>query len=61
MNKDKVFSGESVLAEIRILWIEAFEGLLDQGLEFKLGEGERIVTVGVIKKVINQKLKKEGC
>ena len=60
VNKDKVFPGESVSAEIRILWIEAFEGLLYKGLEFKLGEGKRIVAKGVIKEVINQKLKKES-
>tara|TARA_B100000809_G_scaffold245764_1_gene273049 strand:+ start:103 stop:744 length:642 start_codon:yes stop_codon:yes gene_type:complete len=60
VNKDKVFPGESVSTEIRILWIEAFEGLLYEGLEFKLGEGKRIVAKGVIKEVINQKLRKES-
>ena len=60
VNKDKVFPGESVSTEIRILWIEAFEGLLYEGLEFKLSEGNRIVAEGVIKEVINQKLKKES-
>ncbi len=60
INKDKVFPGESVSAEIRILGVETFEGLLYEGLEFKLGEGNRIVAEGVIKEVINKKLKKES-
>ena len=59
VDKDKVFPGELVLAEIRIIGTEVFEGLLYQGLEFKLGEGNRIVAEGVINEVINQNLKKK--
>jgi elongation factor Tu len=60
VNKDKVHPGESVLAEIRILGVKTFEGLLYEGLKFKLGEGNRIVAEGVIKEVINKKLLKES-
>jgi hypothetical protein len=58
VGKDKIYPGESVVAEIRILWIDAFEGLLYEGLKFKLGEGSRIVAEGEIIEVINKKLKR---
>ena len=58
LDKDKVFPGDTATAEIRILSVEAFEGLLYEGLQFKLSEGLRIVATGVIKTVINEKLKR---
>ena len=58
VDKDKVFPGESVTAEIRILCKEGFEGSLYRGMKFKLGEGNRIVAEGKITDLINENLKK---
>lgn len=60
VDKDMVCPGDSVTAEIRILGIETFKGLLYNGQKFNLGEGPRIVAVGIIKEVINEQLKKNN-
>lgn len=58
IDKDKVAPGEVVKAEIRILWVEAFEGLLERGTGFHLGEGSNIVANGIILEVLNERLRK---
>jgi len=56
---DRVEPGEEVLTEIRILWIEAFQEQLEAGTKFELREGDRIVAIGEIQEVRNEKLKKK--
>jgi len=60
VDKTKVFPGESVTAEIRILGLLTFKGLLYPGLAFNLSEGSRIIGNGLIKEVFNQKLLRNG-
>lgn len=58
IGKDKVAPGETVNTEIRILRHETFEGLLDKGTGFQLGEGPKIVANGIILEVLNKRLQK---
>jgi len=58
IDKDKVFPGESVSAEIRILTIEEFKNQLYNGLDFELCEGNIIVARGKIIEVLNKDLKR---
>ena len=60
IGREKVCPGETVLSEIRILWIETFEGLLFEQMKFQLREGANIVAIGEIVEVINKKLKKSS-
>ena len=58
VERDKVFPGETITAEIKILSIETFSGLLYEGMNFQLGEGRHKIAKGQILKVLNHKLKK---
>jgi len=60
VDKTKVFPGESVTAEIRILGLLTFKGLLYPGLAFNLSEASRIIGNGLIKEVFNQELLRNG-
>ncbi|AHM60045.1 protein chain elongation factor ef-tu [Flammeovirgaceae bacterium 311] len=57
IDKDKVYPGETVTAEIRILSTDTFAGLLYEGMDFKLAEVVRVVATGKILEVLNEKLK----
>ena len=57
IDKDKVYPGETVTAEIRILSVDAFAGLLSEGMHFKLAEVDKVVATGKILEVLNEKLK----
>ena len=58
IDKDNVYPGETVTAEIRILAKDSFLGKLYSGLKFELCEGQNTIATGYISNVINNKLKK---
>ena len=58
VNKDKVYAGDSVSAELRILRHDVFKGVLYEGQEFKLKEADKVIAKGKINQVINQELRK---
>jgi hypothetical protein len=53
-----VYPGESVTAEIEILAVDFFAGQLTEGMDFEFREGSRIIGVGTISKILNERLKK---
>jgi hypothetical protein len=56
--KDKIFPGESVRAQIRILDHVTFKNALSSGMAFEFCEGPHIIGTGEIVEVINMVLKK---
>lgn len=52
-----VFPGDTVEAEIIILAVEHFENKLREGMSFEFREGEKIIGTGVIKHIVNKKLR----
>lgn len=59
INKEWVFPGESVEAEITLLSPQLFDKKLFEGLKFKFTEGSKTIGVGEILKINNEKLKKD--
>jgi hypothetical protein len=57
-DKDKVFPGESVRAQIRILDHVTFKNALSSGMTFEFREGPRIIGIGEVVEVTNMVLKK---
>ena len=57
MDKDEVFPGDTVTAEIQLLSPDIFENKLIEGMDFEFREGSRIIGTGEIKKIINERLK----
>ncbi len=57
IDKEKVFPGETVTAEIRILSKDVFKNYLFAGQHFEVGEGSRVVGHGEILEVVNPDLK----
>ena len=53
VENDKLFPGDSAIAEIRILSVFLFEKYLYKGLKFEIGEGSTLVGHGEILEVIN--------
>jgi len=58
LDKDIVYPGESVTAEIKILSVDYFAYKLTENMKFDFREGSKIIGTGVIKKIINEKLRK---
>jgi len=56
IDKDKVFPGETVTAEIRIVSPNLFENYLFVGQYFEIGEGSKVVGHGEVLEIINSKL-----
>ena len=50
---DRVYPGETVKAEIKILGVDYFKGQLYENLEFDFREGPNIIGTGKILKIIN--------
>ncbi len=61
IDKDNVFPGETIKAEIRILSVDAFATYLYSGQKFDICEGPHIIGQGQIIEVVNNKLKKDSC
>lgn len=57
VDKDKVFPGETVTAEIRMLSPNFFEKYLFVGQHFEIGEGSKVVGYGQVLEIINQNLR----
>lgn len=57
LNKEIVYPGEEVEAEIAIVAVDTFHNKLTEGMDFDFREGERIIGTGKIKKIINEKLR----
>lgn len=57
LNKEAVYPGEQVEAEIAIVSIDFFQNQLKEGMDFEFREGSRIIGTGKIKKIINERLK----
>jgi hypothetical protein len=58
INRELVFPGDVVEAEIKIIAVDHFAGCLIEGMEFEFGEGRSCMGTGKIKHVINSKLRK---
>ena len=56
--KDRVFPGDSVLAEITILATEHFRNKLEKGMPFNFYEVPNIIGNGIIMEIVNSDLKK---
>ena len=57
LDKEIVFPGEEVVAEIKFVSVELFENKLSEGMDFDFREGSRIIGTGKIIKIINDQLK----
>jgi len=57
VDKDKVFPGETVTAEIRILSPNFFEKYLFVGQHFEISEGSKVVGHGEVLEIINPNLR----
>jgi hypothetical protein len=58
IDREFVFPGDSVDAEIKILSVDFFANSLTEGMDFEFREGSTIIGTGKIKHIINDKLKK---
>jgi translation elongation factor EF-Tu-like GTPase len=56
LDKEIVFPGDTVTAEITVISTEFFKGKLSIDLSFEFREGPRIIGAGKILKVLNQDL-----
>ena len=52
-----VFPGDTVEAEINIISINFFAGQLKEKMTFEFREGAKVIGTGVIKHILNSKLK----
>ncbi|RZK73448.1 MAG: hypothetical protein EOO85_17335 [Pedobacter sp.] len=57
--KDRVFvmPGETIEAAIKIIAVDHFASCLYEGLTFEFMEGERVIGTGIIKQIVNDKLR----
>ena len=58
IDRELVFPGDTVEAEIKILSVDFFTNKLVEGMEFEFREGAKVIGTGKIKNIINDKLKK---
>jgi hypothetical protein len=58
IDREFVFPGDSVVAEIKILSVDFFANSLTEGMDFEFREGATIIGTGKIKHIINERLKK---
>jgi ADP-ribosyl-[dinitrogen reductase] hydrolase len=58
-DKDVVLLGEDVIAAIKLLMPDYFEGKLEEGLRFDFYDGPKLSGTGVITEILNQKLQKQ--
>lgn len=58
IDRELVFPGDTVDAEIKILSVDHFANRLTEKMQFELREGVTIIGTGLIKQIINNKLKK---
>ncbi len=58
IDKELVFPGDTVEAEIKILSVDHFANRLTEKMQFEFREGATVIGTGIIKQIINDKLKK---
>lgn len=58
IDRELVFPGDTVEAEIKILSVDHFANKLTEKMEFEFREGATVIGTGIIKHIINDKLKK---
>lgn len=58
LNKETVYPGDTVTAEVRILSVEHFANSLMEGMTFEFMEGSRIIGTGKIISIVNDNLKR---
>ena len=58
IDRGLVFPGDTVEAEIKILSVEHFANRLTEKMQFEFREGATVIGTGIIKRIINDKLKK---
>ena len=58
VDKDIVFPGDTVTAEIEIVAVAYFANQLIEGMNFEVREGSKVIGVGTIDQIINERLKK---
>jgi len=58
LNKQIVYPGDTVEAEIRIVSVEYFANCLAEGMTFEFREGPNIIGTGKIIKIVNDSLRK---
>ncbi len=58
IDRELVFPGDTVEAEIKILSVDHFANKLNEKMEFEFREGATVIGRGIIKHIINDKLKK---
>lgn len=58
IDRELVFPGDTVEAEIKILSVEHFANKLTEKMKFEFREGATVIGTGIIKHIINDKLKK---
>lgn len=56
IDKEIVYPGEYVMAEIKIIAVPHFKGRLKEGMTFTFNEGTNLIGTGTIKKIINKEL-----
>jgi len=59
IDRELVFLGDTVEAEIKILSVDHFANKLTEKMKFEFREGASVIGTGVIKHIINDKLKKQ--
>ena len=58
LDKEIAFPGDIVNAKIKIISVDYFANKLTEGMRFEFREGNRIIGTGIIRQIINEKLKK---
>lgn len=58
IEKEWVYPGDTVKANIKILSVDLFAHCLDEGMDFEFREGSRIIGTGKIIEIVNEKLRK---
>jgi translation elongation factor EF-Tu-like GTPase len=57
LDRDKVYPGETVTAEITIISIDHFKHQIYPGLEFEFREGSKVIGRGTVQQIFNEQLK----
>lgn len=58
LGKEIVSPGSTINAKIKIFSAEYFANKLTEGMQFEFREGNKIIGTGLIKQIINERLKK---
>lgn len=57
IDREIVYPGDNVEAEIRIASVDYFAGQLKENMKFEFAEGPRLIGTGQIKRIVNNKLR----